>query len=295
MGKVKTTKKTLFNNKINKLGSGFFSSVYRLDNGSIYKKFKVRKIARAFDKSEQDIKKMAKKECLLQQNLSHDSILKCFGICEEPLGLYLEDIGGISLTNYLVKNQSVDINKRIKIAKMLANGVAYMHNEKIAHGDIKTDNIIVSENADQVKIADFGVAIHQKNGEEFELHDNLYSLHDDIGACPDKVDIIQFGLTLKTIFSDFFKGIDDEELMAKFDNKENQDIINLINIRELAYADGVANIVQLMKKDKSFSKPAITFLANTPKEIELLINECTSPNPSQRPNADYILGELSKY
>lgn len=238
---------------------------------------------------------MALKESRLQNSLSHNNILKCFGLEEKPLGLYLEDIDGISLTKYLAKNKTVDINKRINIAKMLANGVAYMHKEKIAHGDLKTDNIIVSQNAEKVKIADFGVAVSQKNGETFELQDYQYTLYDDIGVCPDKTDIIQLGLMLKTIFSDFFKDIDDKGIICKFDNKENQGMVNLTNIRDRAYEDGVANIVKLIEKEKSFSRPAISFLENTPKEIESLVNDCISSNPSQRPDADHIVGVLSKY
>ena len=294
MGKTITKKEALFKTG-KKLGSGFFSTVYKLGNGNIFKKIKTEEITASLKISKNDIRKMALKESRLQNSLSHNNILKCFGLEEKPLGLYLEDIDGISLTKYLAKNKTVDINKRISIAKMLANGVAYMHKEKIAHGDLKTDNIIVSQNAEKVKIADFGVAVSQKHGETFELQDYQYALYDDIGVCPDKIDIIQLGLMLKTIFSDFFKDIDDKEIRYKFNNKENQDMVNLTNIRDRAYEDGVANIVKLIEKEKSFSRPAILFLENTPKEIESLVNDCISSNPSQRLDADHIVGVLSKY
>ncbi|MES1913519.1 MAG: hypothetical protein MHM6MM_005710 [Cercozoa sp. M6MM] len=44
------------------------------------------------------------------------------------------------------------------LARALLEGLAYMHENKVAHGDIKADNVLVSD--DGIKLADFGIASH---------------------------------------------------------------------------------------------------------------------------------------
>lgn len=293
MGRSKLTNNTL-SSKRTKIGSGFFSKIFKLPGRVILKEIKTNKISKVLGKSTKDIEKMVYNENRIQKELLHDNILKSYKVVR-PLGLLLEDIDGFSLTKYLTNNKSADINKRISIAKMVANGVAYLHENNIAHGDIKADNIIVSTNAEQVKIADFGVAIDLKQSKGFEFYDHEYMLYKE-EVSPVQSDILNLGLTLKTIFSDFYKDIDDSELMSKYStDKENKNMINSTNIRSYAFEEGVANIVKLIKKENKFSKSPISFVEKMPKEIKLLVNRCIDSDAKERPTAIYVKEFLSKY
>jgi serine/threonine protein kinase len=53
----------------------------------------------------------------------------------------------------------------------VAEGLDYLHNDlKIAHRDIKPDNILYRGDGDKVKIGDFTVAI-EANDDSFEIKD----------------------------------------------------------------------------------------------------------------------------
>lgn len=80
----------------------------------------------------------------------------------------LEYCPGDTLLKYLEKQQSLDENSILVILKQLLDALSYLHHNKIAHRDIKLENIIVSDDF-KVKICDFGFSTffndnHSLNG-----------------------------------------------------------------------------------------------------------------------------------
>ena len=51
-----------------------------------------------------------------------------------------------------------DIHKAKFFMKEIVQTVAYLHEKNIVHRDIKTDNILLNEEEDIVKLCDFGVS-----------------------------------------------------------------------------------------------------------------------------------------
>ena len=70
--------------------------------------------------------------------------------------LIFELIEGESLAELYLK-ADLDLDKRIKIAKDLAEALMILHSFGIVHGDIKPENILITKNF-QVKIIDFGIS-----------------------------------------------------------------------------------------------------------------------------------------
>lgn len=61
--------------------------------------------------------------------------------------------------NRLCRTRSLDIAQIKCIFRGTANGLMFLHGLSIAHRDIKADNIVVSEDLNEVKFIDFGLCI----------------------------------------------------------------------------------------------------------------------------------------
>ena len=83
----------------------------------------------------------------------------------------MEYIGKTSLYQYLKSKPKKRISEQEtkKIFRRIIMGIQYLHSKKIAHRDIKLDNIMVNENYD-VKIIDFGFSLFTTNNKKLNLH-----------------------------------------------------------------------------------------------------------------------------
>ena len=127
------------------------------------------------------------------------------GSLEDYLNKYKEDC--------LSKGKFVPISQDfiIKISEQILNGLKYLHNKRIAHRDIKPDNILLDKN-NNIKIADLGIAaIFKEEGDEetIEEDDDLLCHCTTVGRrdfiCPEieqntsydyRCDIYSLGLTM---------------------------------------------------------------------------------------------------
>jgi len=86
--------------------------------------------------------------------------------------MILEDIGGISLREYIKKGSEIkdkyDLAKALNLALLIVDGLSCIHNENIIHKDINPSNIIFNESTNQLNIIDFSRA-SKLSFERFEL------------------------------------------------------------------------------------------------------------------------------
>ena len=90
--------------------------------------------------------------------MNHPNVIKLFTTIDtgKQVVLVMEYIGKVSLYQYLKGKSKKRISEQEtkKIFRKIINGISYLHSKRIAHRDIKLDNIMVNENYD-VKIIDF--------------------------------------------------------------------------------------------------------------------------------------------
>jgi len=102
-----------------------------------------------------------KREGWLQGQLSHPNIVDVHDLDEETGALVLEYVD-MSLHEKL---QQLELAKKtfepaqaLQIIRKCLEGLAHAHDKGVVHGDLKPANILISNNLEEVKISDFGVA-----------------------------------------------------------------------------------------------------------------------------------------
>ena len=112
------------------------------------------------------------KEFEMQRMLNHTGIVKTMYFLKRTKGakgeereiefnILLEHMEGGNLQQYLNKQPETrmpNIYKAKVFTQRIVETVAYLHSMNIVHRDIKTDNILLSKELDDVKLCDFGVS-----------------------------------------------------------------------------------------------------------------------------------------
>ncbi|THH26362.1 hypothetical protein EUX98_g7824 [Antrodiella citrinella] len=110
------------------------------------------------EKSEMAVKveKRFETQINLWSQLSHPNILKFLGILTEKHFVHMvspwQDNGNI--LHYIKEHPDAN---RVQLARGAANGLAYLHQEKILHGNLKCTNVLVTAEGEAC-IADFGMS-----------------------------------------------------------------------------------------------------------------------------------------
>ena len=154
------------------LGSGSYASVRRCHHKElgtvVIKYFKLSGSKIAIKKQYDNIQNEAKVLCCLH----HENIINMFGVTQWSTyyGVVMEEASGHNLEDLVLHENDKHISwpLRLQFCVEIAEGLNYLHyhNPKRAyiHGDLKLQNILLSENL-VVKIADFGaVSILQATG-----------------------------------------------------------------------------------------------------------------------------------
>ena len=145
-----------------RLGKGGYGTVYKArdNNGAIV-------AAKEIDKIKDLSSKAALRElenAHKQKQLNHGNIVKILDIYkdDEQIWLFIEFCNGGDLNDY-AKNNFAEFNaKKISLMKQIADGLQFLHSNRIAHRDMKPENILLQHQASEepitVKLTDFGVA-----------------------------------------------------------------------------------------------------------------------------------------
>jgi serine/threonine protein kinase len=106
------------------------------------------------------------KEAILLAGFDHPNIVKIYDFKPNPPSIIMEYCSKGSLRQLLDKGNKLPLNYKIFLIKSICYGLCYVHSKGIVHGDLKCDNILLSDEK-KVKIdgyllpipklADFGL------------------------------------------------------------------------------------------------------------------------------------------
>jgi serine/threonine protein kinase len=107
-----------------------------------------------------EVKERFFREAETAGRLSHPNIVTIYDAGEEHDLCYIamELLKGKDLAPYVKPDNLLSPEKAISIVVRVADALGYAHKQNIVHRDIKPANVMYEPEADQVKVADFGIA-----------------------------------------------------------------------------------------------------------------------------------------
>ncbi len=178
---------------------GGMGAVYKATQKSLDRKVAIKILPPEFG-SEPEFAERFKSEARAMAKMNHTSIVSVydFGLTSGGhLYLVMEWVEGPTLHEIIHKG-CIPARRAIDLGMQLCDALAYAHNRKTLHRDIKPGNIMVNDQG-QVKVADFGLA-RPLTG---EAEENPYGTPDyaapeilNQGAVDQRVDIFAAGIVL---------------------------------------------------------------------------------------------------
>ena len=127
------------------------------------------------------------REAELMSRLNHPNVLRFFGLVTQDdyvVGIMTEFAANGSLATFMRRNQDavggggsfLSLQQRAHLALHAANGMAYLHSQRIVHFDVKPDNLLVDGDWNTLegpilKVADFGLSVVKANTFCSDVHD----------------------------------------------------------------------------------------------------------------------------
>lgn len=113
------------------------------------------------------------REVNILREIQHSNIITLHDIFENKTDviLILELVSGGELFDFLAEKESLTEEEATQFLKQILDGVQYLHSKRIAHFDLKPENIMLLDKNvpnPRIKLIDFGIAHQIKEGNEFK-------------------------------------------------------------------------------------------------------------------------------
>ena len=187
--------------------------------------------------------KTVKNEIEILRRLNHPIIIKMYEFFEDEKRVYmvLEKCDGGELFEQISKNKRLNENIAALICKQLFSALSYLHDNNIAHRDMKPENILLEDREDfiNIKIIDFGTAVTIQKNNKSKGRNNNWMLTDVVGSAyyiapeviignyDEKCDLWSSGVILYILLSG----------VPPFAGNTNEQIMHKIRIGKFSFAD----------------------------------------------------------
>ncbi|KAI3686031.1 hypothetical protein L1987_79700 [Smallanthus sonchifolius] len=163
--------------KLDKIGSGTYSNVYKARDRKTKKIVALKKVR--FDTSEPESVKFMAREIMMLRKLDHPNIVKLEGLATSRMqySLYLVFEYMITdLSRIISRPDEMLTEPQVKFyMKQLLSGLQHCHERGILHRDIKGSNLLIDKDGN-LKIADFGLANYYDPKKSVQLTNRVVTL-----------------------------------------------------------------------------------------------------------------------
>lgn len=248
------------------IGSGSTSIVCLIENDR--KQLYSAKIIPKKYVKENNLFKQIESEISVMKKIDHPNIVKYIDSFEIKnsfnnevnIVIVMEYCENGDLCNYLLRNGFDNDLQRTKITLGFLEGIKYLHERNISHGDIKLENILLDSNFN-AKLADFGfcqteitVGDNAKNGTLYYAAPEMFFTGN---FNPLKSDIWSAGIALYCMAEECFP----------FKQNNERAIVNQITSEKLTFNNGLN------------------------KKLRIILEKCAEKIPDNRPSINEILDD----
>jgi beta-lactam-binding protein with PASTA domain len=140
------------------VGRGGMATVYRALDTTLARTVAVKVLHPELAREPQFVERFLEMELRIAR-LFHPHIVTVFdaGTQEDECFVVMEYVAGGSLRDAMIDQGPLPLSEAIRIAGQVADGLHALHAERLAHGDVKPENVLIDETG-SVKLADFGIA-----------------------------------------------------------------------------------------------------------------------------------------
>jgi serine/threonine-protein kinase len=140
------------------LGQGGFAAVFRTRDNTLNRDVAVKVLDLELAPSP-NVAERFLREAQTVARLEHPHIVPIYkvGRQEEVFYIIMRCIDGPSLRVLLERNKKLSVGDAARIARQVADALAYAHTHDIVHRDIKPDNVLLDKSG-HVLVTDFGIA-----------------------------------------------------------------------------------------------------------------------------------------
>ncbi len=148
---------------LKKIGAGGMGSVYRARQEGMDRDVAIKVLLADLTQNDTVLRRFTL-EALAVSRLRHPNTIQIFDYGQTPDGnpyIAMEMLEGLTLYDLLRKERPLPIRRAMRIMAQVAASLSEAHSKEIVHRDLKPENIFlvqVGDNADFVKVLDFGVA-----------------------------------------------------------------------------------------------------------------------------------------
>ncbi|NBV09570.1 MAG: serine/threonine protein kinase [Flavobacteriia bacterium] len=152
----------ILNYRIEKvIGEGGMGTVYLASHTKIPNRVSAIKVLKSNFLQNENLKNRFRREMEIMAGMTHENIVKLEQFDEDDLGMYLimEYFKGVEIDDYLKNKIGVfPEEKAVPLMIQILKAFSFAHKKGIVHRDIKPGNILINQEANQVKVLDFGIA-----------------------------------------------------------------------------------------------------------------------------------------
>jgi eukaryotic-like serine/threonine-protein kinase len=152
---------------VKRIGQGGMGKVYEVNHIHLARKFALKIISNTVAETD-EARELFYREARFASAMSHPNITSVVDFGEdEKVGMFMvmEFVDGEPLHRMLFREKQMQIRKACEIVLQVAEALHYIHKQHVVHCDIKTENILITEEETEgkrtrmiAKLLDFGLA-----------------------------------------------------------------------------------------------------------------------------------------